>query len=86
VWSPRAAFSIKRSYHDEGRHSGVKKTIERVWPKEYSCRPVDAIAVKMDALWMVRVGMERFRARRSRSVCVVAPSGSPTTRNAMSAM
>jgi len=68
VWSPRVAFSFKRSYHDEGRHSEVKKTIERVWPKEYSCRPVDAIAFIMDALWIVRVGIERLRARRRMSV------------------
>lgn len=30
------------------------------------------IAERMEALWMVWVGMERVRARRRRSVCVVA--------------
>jgi hypothetical protein len=43
-----------------------------VWPKLYSERPVMDTPVRMEALWMVWVGMERARARRERSVWVVA--------------
>jgi hypothetical protein len=43
-----------------------------VWPKLYNDSPVMLTPVRMDALWMVRVGIPRARARRERSVCVVA--------------
>ena len=42
------------------------------------------MAFMIDALGRTRVGMLRLRARRRRSVCVVAERGSPTMRSAMS--
>jgi hypothetical protein len=46
--------------------------MDTVCPKLYSCRPVVPMEVRIEALGMERVGMESSRARRTRSVCVVA--------------
>lgn len=50
----------------------VKKTMEMVCPKLYSWSPVPPMADIIEALGMVEMGTESSRARRTRSVCVVA--------------
>lgn len=50
----------------------MKNTIDTVWPKLYSCRPAAPIADIIDALGIHCVFMDSSRARRVRSVCVVA--------------
>lgn len=48
--------------------------MDTVWPKLYSERPVQPTPVRMEAAGRVRTGMVGvdWRARRRRSVCVVA--------------
>ena len=46
--------------------------MDTVCPKLYSCSPHAPMAERMEALGILRVAMERERARRLRSVCVVA--------------
>ena len=54
--------------------------MDTVCPNVYSCSPHAPTAFMMDALCTTRVATPAARARSSRSVCVVAPKGSPTTR------
>lgn len=84
-------FSPMRSSHESGRQSSVQNGTLIVWPKLYPARPLEPSAVVIDALWMMRTstgvgalapGAWNVRARIIRSECVVADSGSPTTRNA----